>query len=310
MSMMNLFVRPGDQFVRAGSSDTMVTAHAARRANGDLAVLLLNKDPENAHTVAIGYSGYAAAATATVHSHANGATSIATATGSATSQTLPPYSLTTLVLRPSTVVNGPPGAPGAPAASAVTDRTATVSWPAAARGTHPIAKYEVYRQFGAVSEQWGETTGTSLSVGNLNPGSRYTVNVVARDTAGNVSWASPPLTFVTGSPAASTCTVRFSTANDWGNGYIGNIDVTNSGTAVIDGWTLTYSWPTGWQRVDGGWNAGWEQTGRAVRVTNADFNRRLEPGASASAGFVGNYSGPNVLPSAFTLNGIPCTTTS
>ncbi|HZM84280.1 MAG TPA: cellulose binding domain-containing protein [Candidatus Limnocylindrales bacterium] len=311
LTMMSLFAQPGDQFLRTASNQAMVTAHAVRRANGDLAVLLVNKDPDNAYPATINYAGYTpSSAVPTVHSFVNGATGIATSpAGTATSQTLPPYSLTTIVLHPSNVVSGPPGTPEQVSASAVTDRNATISWQAAVRGTNPIAKYEVYRQFGAVSEQWGETTGTSFTVGNLVPGSRYTVNVLARDTAGNVSWASAPLTFTTGAPASSTCKVRFSTAFDWGNGYIGTIDIVNTGPNAIEGWTLNYTWPTGWQRVDGGWNANWEQSGRNVRLTNLDWNRRLEPGGgSASAGFVGGYSGPNILPGVFTLNGTVCTT--
>jgi cellulase/cellobiase CelA1 len=229
--------------------------------------------------------------------------------GSATSQTLPPYSLTTLVLHPSAApVAGAPAAPGQPTATAVTDRGATISWPASAPGAHPIAKYEVYRQFGAVSEQLGETPGTSFAVGNLNPGSRYTVNVVARDTAGNASPASPPLTFTTGSPATSACTVKFTDVSDWGNGYVGNIDITNNSANPIDGWTLTYTWPTGWQQVSSGWNGTWKQEGTTVTVTGIDTNRKLAAGATTSAGMVASYSGPNVLPSAFTLNGTVCRT--
>ena len=45
-----------------------------------------------------------------------------------------------------------------------------------------------------------------------------------------------------------------------------------------------------------------------MRVTNADGNRLLAPGATTNVGFVGNYQGPNVLPAAFTLNGTLCTT--
>ena len=153
--------------------------------------------------------------------------------GTATSQTLPPYSLTTVVVHPARSVDrARRGAPGQPSATAVTDRCATISWPAAAPGSHAIAKYEVYRQNGAISEELGETSGTSFTVGNLNPGSRYTVNVLTRDSAGNVSWASPPLTFTTGAPATSTCAVRFTDTNDWGNGYVGSIDITNTGTGT------------------------------------------------------------------------------
>lgn len=311
LSMMNLFARPGDVFVGAGSDQPLVTAHAARRANGDLAVLLLNKDPENAHPVTIDYAGFTPSAEApTVHTYTNGATAVSTGRdGDATSRTLPPYSLTTLVLRPAGTDSGRPAAPGQPTAGTVTDRTATISWPAATPGAAPIAKYEVYRQNGALGEQFGETSGTTLTVGNLVPGSRYTVNVLARDTAGRVSWASPPLTFVTGSPAQSTCAVRFTTSGDWGNGYIGGVEVVNTGTADIDGWTLTWTWPTTWQQVSSGWSANWEQVGSAVRVTSTADNRRLAAdGGSASAGFVGAYGGPNVLPTAFTLNGVRCTT--
>ncbi|MFE0531567.1 cellulose binding domain-containing protein [Micromonospora parva] len=310
LRMMKLFATPGDQFVRAGTDEPLVTAHAVRRVNGDLAVLLVNKDPDNDHPVTIDYAGFTPSAVApTVSTLTNGATGIATSqSGSATSRTLPAYSLTTIVLRPAGTSAGRPSTPGQPTASGVTDRAATITWPAATPGGSPIAKYEVYRQNGAVSEQLGETASTSFTVGNLVPGSRYTVNVLARDTAGRVSWASPPLTFATGSPAASACTVRFSTNNDWGNGYIGGVDITNNGTKPISGWTLTWTWPTGWQQVGSGWSATWEQVGTAVRVTPTDDNRQIAVGATVSAGFVGAYSGPNVLPTAFTLNGTVCAT--
>ncbi|MEJ3745918.1 cellulose binding domain-containing protein [Actinomycetes bacterium KLBMP 9797] len=311
LRMVDTFARPGDQFVRAATDQPLVTAHAVRRPNGDLAVLLVNKDPDNAHDVTIDYAGYAPGAAApAVHTHTNGATAITTAqTGTATSQTLPPYSLTVVETSPARTVTGPPAAPGQPTAGEVTDQTATISWPAARAGAHPVAKYEVYRQHGAVSEQWGETTGTAFTARNLRPGSRYTVNVLARDTAGNVSWASPPLTITTGSPAQSTCTVKFGYVSDWGSGYVASVDVTNVGPQGIDGWTLTYDWPETWQRMDGGWNANWSQTGSAVKVTNLDSNSKLAAGGgTVNVGFVGAYSGPNVTPSAFRLNGTVCTT--
>jgi cellulose binding protein with CBM2 domain/fibronectin type III domain protein len=201
-------------------------------------------------------------------------------------------------LHPSAVPVGLPGTPGQPTASAVTDRTATITWPSAVPGSHLIAKYEVHRQAGATSEQWGETAGTSFAVRNLNPGSRYTVNVLARDTAGNVSLASPPLTITTGAPAQSTCSVRLSDVNDWATGFVASLDITNTGTTPVNGWTRTFSWPTGLQQMAGGWNGTWAQNGTTVTVTNADST--LEPNATVNAGFVGNYTGPNILPTAFT----------
>ncbi|MEN3536725.1 cellulose binding domain-containing protein [Microbispora sp. ZYX-F-249] len=309
ISMVSAFARPGDRFVRAATDEPLVAAHAVRRTNGDLAVLLINRDPDGEHQVKIGYDGFTPAAEApTVQTLTNGATSVSTGHGgTATTQTLPPYSLTTLVLNPAAATTGAPAAPGQPTASDVTDKTATISWPVAAPGASPVAKYEIHRQKGAVTEQLGETPGTSLTVRNLVPGTRYTVNVIARDTAGRVSWASPPLTFTTGTPAKSSCSVRLRDTNDWGNGYVGSVDITNTGTAAVDGWTLHFTWPTAWQSVSSGWSGNWTQNGTSVTVTSTPDNGKLAPGASTSVGFVGAYSGPNVLPAAFTLNGALCT---
>jgi hypothetical protein len=311
LTVMGSFARPGDQLVRAGTDDPLVGAYASRRPNGDLAVLLVNRDPEHERAVTLNYSGYQpGSAPPVVASYLNGADAVqSTTTGTATSQTLAPYSLTLLTLHPDGTDAGAPQAPGRPSAGAITDRTATISWPAAAAGGHPIAKYEVYRQNGVVSEQLGETAGTSFTVHNLNPGSRYTVTVLARDTSGRVSWSSAPRTFTTISPAASACTVRLTDVNDWASGFVGAIDITNNASAAVTGWTLTFTWPTAWQTVTSGWSGNWTQTATTVRVTNSDQNATLAAqGGTTSIGFVGSYTGPNVLPSVFTLNGIVCKT--
>ncbi|MEW9549674.1 cellulose binding domain-containing protein [Nonomuraea sp. NPDC050783] len=309
LKMVSSFVRPGDQFVRAATDRPEVSAHAARRPNGDLAVMLINTSADTSYPVTIGYAGYRPAAGApTVLTHTNGATSITTTTsGTATAQTLPPLSLTTLVLHPAGSQAGLPGAPGLPKATAVTDTSATITWPAARPGARPIAKYEIHRQNGVVTEQLGETSGTSFTVGNLTPGTRYTVNVIARDTGGGLSWASPPLTFTTGTPAGSSCSVRLSIQSDWASGYVANLDITNRG-APLSGWTLTFTWPRSWQSLGSGWSGVWTQTGSEVKVVNEAGNGSLPTNATTTVGYVGNYSGPNVLPTAFTLNGTVCRT--
>jgi hypothetical protein len=300
LTMMASFLHPGDQMVQAATNNAIVTAHAARRPNGDLAVLLLNKDPDASHEVTIDYRGYTPSTAApTVVTFGNGDSGVHPATGGTV---LAPYSLTLLTLHPAGSNVAAPAAPARPTATAVTDRTATISWPA---GGNSVAKYELYRANGAISEQLGETTATSLTVGNLDPGRRYTVNLLARDNAGNLSWSSPPLTFTTGTPATSTCTVKLTDVTDWGNGYVGAVDITNTGTAPLNGWTLSFTWPTSWQSVSSGWNATWTQTGTGVRVTNDAT--LAAGGGTTSVGFVGAYSGPNVLPTAFTLNGTVCT---
>jgi hypothetical protein len=120
-----------------------------------------------------------------------------------------------------------------------------------------------------------------------------------------VSWSSLPVTFRTTSPAGAACTVRFADTNDWGNGYVGSIDITNNAAGPVAGWTLTFTWPTSWQSVSSGWNATWQQTGTTVRVTSD--TTLAARGGTTNVGFVAAYSGPNVMPGAFTLNGTVCT---
>lgn len=284
LKMLSAFARPGDQFVRAGADDPLVDVHAVRRPGGDLAVLLVNKDPASARTVNL-----ASSAVSEVLTFTNGASSITRS--SSWDRTLPPYSLTTVIVPSTPATLATPGRPTA----TTTDTTATISWPASAPGV----KYEVYRQAGVVSEQWGETTGTSLTVGNLVPGARYTVNVLARDAAGNTSWASPPLTLTTGAPSSSSCTVTLTDVNDWASGFVGGIHVVSS--AVTGDWTLTFTWPTARQRMTSGWNGTWTQSGSAVTVTSTG-----SLASGADVGFVADYGGPNILPTAFRLNGTLC----
>jgi hypothetical protein len=307
IQMLATFARPGDQYVRAVSREPMVSAHAARRPNGDLAVLLVNKDPASAHAVTLDYSGFTpAGGPAKVFSFTNGATSITSgAAGTATSQTLPPYSLTTVLLHPAAPAGAIPAAPGQPAASAVTDHSATVTWPVGP-STPAGTRYEVVLTDGTGTAVAGETTGASLVVDGLRPGSRYTVNVVARDTAGAESWASPPLTVTTGTPPKSSCAVHFTDNGDWGNGYIASIDITNRSTDAVSGWTLAFDWPTSGQSINGGWNGTWAQQGRTVTVANPDAT--LAAGSTWNVGTVAGYSTPNILPTVFTLNGTVCST--
>ncbi|GAB3434561.1 cellulose binding domain-containing protein [Actinophytocola sediminis] len=301
LAMLSRFAGAGDQLVGASASDPLVRAHAARRADGGLRVLLINQDPAASKEITLDYAGYTPAAGATVLRYGNGDTGITTGSGTAGTVTLPPYSLTTLVLRPSAPASQP-ATPARPAASGITDRAATITWPATTRGV----KYELHRQVGTTSQQWGETTGTTFTVTNLRPATDYTVNVLARDNAGRVSWASPPLSFRTTTPAASSCAVRLAETANWGNGFVADVTITNTGAQAIDTWTMTFTWPTGWQQADSGWNATWTQEGTDVTVTSIDGNHLLAPGASTTVGFVGAYQGPNVAPTAFSLNGTLC----
>ncbi|MEU9918815.1 cellulose-binding protein [Streptomyces sp. NPDC051001] len=102
VQMITKLGSPGDLLVRARSSTSLVSAHAVRRTNGDVDVMLLNKDPAGAATVTLSYTGFSpSSGTPTVYSYLKNATSIGSAaTGSAARQTVPAYSIVVVQLHP------------------------------------------------------------------------------------------------------------------------------------------------------------------------------------------------------------------
>jgi hypothetical protein len=313
LAMLSKLGVSGDTMVRAGSDQQLVAVHAVRNAsNGDLSVMLVNKDPANSYQVNLNYAGFTPAAAApTVYTYGDEASSITTAAqGTSASQTLPPYSIETIVLTPQAGSQSSLTAPGTPSVSNVTDTQATVSWTPSAGGQ--VDKYGVYRQFGTDSELLGTSTSGSFTVNNLTPGTSYTFNVLAMDQKGYLSPPSVPVTFTTGTPSSSTCAVSYDVTQGWSSGFVVNLSVTNTGPDPINGWTLAFTFPAGTESVSSSnWNANWSENGANVTATNVNWDGQLAPdsGNSVSIGFVANQNGAYPSPAAITLNGTVCTTT-
>ncbi|HMG61448.1 MAG TPA: cellulose binding domain-containing protein, partial [Streptosporangiaceae bacterium] len=257
------------------------------------------------------YTGYSpSTVTPTVYTYGDEATAITSAAqGTSATQTLPPYSIETVVLTPSGQNATTLTAPGAPAVSGVTDTSATVTWPSSSGGA--ATRYEVYRQVGTTSELLAESTSTSATLHNLVPGRSYTLNVLASDQAGRLSQPSAPVTFSTGTPSNSTCAASYEFASGWGSGWVANITVSDTGPSAINGWTLTFSFPDAGESVSSGWNGNWTWSGQDVHVTSTDANAQLaaESGNSTTVGFVGGNTAAYSPPTAISLNGTVCTTT-
>ncbi|MFJ8082894.1 cellulose binding domain-containing protein [Streptomyces sp. NPDC096205] len=311
MKMTSELGTAGDTLVAAVSSARDVSAHAVHRRDGRLSVLLINKNPDAARTVDLAYTGFTpSVATPEASRYARGDNDVTDVTGSGASAsrvTVPPYGMlaVTLTPRPGT---GPEasaaGTPGTPRLDAVTGTTGRLSWAGAPGAT----RYLVQERDGAHTWLVGETTGTSVTLGNLPPGSTHTVNVLASDASGRLSAPSDPLTFTTGTPSDAPCAVTYHPDTGWGNGFVATVTVRNLSDTPVTGWTMDWDWPTDGQSVSSGWNATFHQTGRHVRVTAPEGAGPLAPdGASTvSFGFVGANDGPNPEPSAFRLNGAVC----
>jgi hypothetical protein len=145
----------------------------------------------------------------------------------------------------------------------------------------------------------GLISGTPTTAGS------YAVTVTATDSTGAAGTAAFTWTVTGGTTAGGgTCQVSY-VKNEWTGGLTANLTVTNTGTATINGWTLTFSVP-GDQKITSSWNATVTQSGAAVTATNATYNATIAPGGNAQFGFQGTWTSNDTSPTAFSLNGTVC----
>jgi hypothetical protein len=129
--------------------------------------------------------------------------------------------------------------------------------------------------------------------------------------AGGVAVAAPspaaiPEAAAVAAPNAATpaCSVNYSVASNWGSGFQVQITITNQGPALTN-WTLQYAY-TGAETISSGWNGTWTQSGKTISVASLSWNGSLASGASTGIGANFNLSGTIDTPTAFTLNGVAC----
>ncbi|MBQ0977292.1 cellulase family glycosylhydrolase [Micromonospora sp. M61] len=106
---------------------------------------------------------------------------------------------------------------------------------------------------------------------------------------------------ITATPA-SAATAVFSVTNNWGNGYQGQITVTNDTSTQITSWRVEFDLPSS-STVSQSWNAQQSTSGSRYTFTNVSWNGTLAAGASTSFGFLVNGSG---TPVNCTVNGASC----
>ncbi len=107
------------------------------------------------------------------------------------------------------------------------------------------------------------------------------------------------------SSSLTSCRVSYSVPNQWPGGFTGNITLTNTSASAIQGWTLTFAFPSN-QQIASGWNGTFVQQGKQVNVQDAGYNATIEGGGSVSLGFNASWSGSNDGPTTFTVNGVTC----
>lgn len=163
LKSLTALASPGDTMVKANSTSTLVGVHAVKAVDGGLNVMLINKSPDTAATVALSYTGYtpASGAVTTVSYLKNGTTLATKVQGTATLQTLPAYSITTLKLAPSTgtastAASASASATAAPTATATSTATATTG-PSSGAAACKVAY---------TTDDWGSGFTASVTVTN------------------------------------------------------------------------------------------------------------------------------------------------
>ena len=95
----------------------------------------------------------------------------------------------------------------------------------------------------------------------------------------------------------------FAVTSDWGSGFGGQITISNTQTAAVSNWTLSFNWDRAITQI---WDGSIvSHTGNQYVITNAGWNGTIAPGGTAEFGFNG---GPgNVgsdVPTSYALNGV------
>jgi endoglucanase len=135
----------------------------------------------------------------------------------------------------------------------------------------------------------------------------YSTNEVAINWNSALAWIASFLADQgTGAPAApGACRVGYQQVAQGAGGFLATVKITNTGRTTVNGWTVSWSFPTG-QRLALTLGAATGQQGPAVTARNLAINRRIEPGRSVTFAFVAASPLANPAPELFRLNGSVC----
>ncbi|MEZ0096167.1 LPXTG cell wall anchor domain-containing protein [Streptacidiphilus sp. EB129] len=167
---LTALAQPGDTIVKSSSGNPSVAVHAVRSSNGGLNVMLINKSPQNAAQVSLSYAGFTPAAGAvTTVSYAKGGTALTTAKrGTAVAQTLPPYSITTLQLKPASGTAGADKPSPAPtAATPLVSASGTTGTRAQAESGAPVGQTTPSSTSGSLASTGVSNAVTYSALGGL-----------------------------------------------------------------------------------------------------------------------------------------------
>ena len=205
----------------------------------------------------------------------------------------------------STTAAPAPSAPSGLAATATSSSQINLSWTASSTSgvTYTLLSGLTPGAEGTVVASG--LTGTSFTASGLTASTAY--YFIAKAVSGaSSSTASNEANATTQAAAASGCHVTYLNQNDWSAGFTGNLSITNNGSTAWTNWTVTWTY-SGNQQIYTAWNGNYTQSGQQVSIANAAWNGSVPAGGTVSGiGWNANYSGTNINPATFYVNGAQC----
>jgi hypothetical protein len=184
--------------------------------------------------------------------------------------------------------------------------TITLTASASAKNGKTISKIEFYNGNTLI----GTATASPYSLSWTGVAANSYILTAKASDSGGAATVSSPVAITVDAPGSTVigCQVQY-TMNQWNTGFSVGINLTNTGTTTINGWTLTFSF-SGNQLITQIWNGALTQTGANVSIKDAGYNATIAVGSYTSLGFNGSYSGENNSPTIFFLNNQACTVAS
>ncbi|WP_340678031.1 lytic polysaccharide monooxygenase [Paraglaciecola sp.] len=124
------------------------------------------------------------------------------------------------------------------------------------------------------------TIGILATDGTVTPVVDATANNIYTRIGANIAGA-----FLNIDTASTSSSCEFIVANEWDNGYVANIRITNNSSAAISGWQV--SWSLQDSQINNLWNANYV-AGTTNTASNLSWNSNIQPGQYVEFGFVAN----------------------
>jgi hypothetical protein len=202
----------------------------------------------------------------------------------------------------------PPTQPPAPTAGNTTTTMTTLSWGPSTDNVQ-VTGYDFQEL-----ENGSWTTVATLPANSLNaynqtvtglaPATSYQFAVVAFDARGNRSARSNSTTVTTLTPTQFPA-CQFHVTVYGGGFFLAYATITNTTAQPLTNWSVSFTMPST-PTVLTSWGGTFSFAPPTGTITPASYDASIAQGAQGSVGFEGSVT-PFSPPSAFTLNGLPCT---